>query len=48
MIEHLKRYEREIDPQYMIMILRHPGGPSHEETLNCIDRFGREVLPHFR
>ncbi len=47
-IEHLKRYEREVDPQYMIMILRHPGGPSHEETLRCIDRFGREVLPHFR
>ncbi len=44
-IAEVKRYQREIDCQYMIFSLRHPTGPSHEETMQCIERFGKEVLP---
>ncbi len=47
-VADLKRYEREIGCQYMILVLRHPTGPSHQETLKCIELFGKEVLPHCR
>lgn len=47
-VAELKRYEREIDCRYMIFVLRHPTGPSHQETLRCIELFGKAVLPHFR
>jgi alkanesulfonate monooxygenase SsuD/methylene tetrahydromethanopterin reductase-like flavin-dependent oxidoreductase (luciferase family) len=45
-IAEIKRYEREIGCHYMILILRHPTGPSHQETMKCIELFGRKVLPH--
>ena len=47
-VAEIKRYEWEIDCQYMILMLRHPTGPSHQETLRCLELFGREVLPHCR
>lgn len=47
-IANVKRYQREIGCQYMIFSLRHPTGPSHEETMKCIELFGREVLPRCR
>jgi len=31
-----------------VFLLRHPGGPSHAQVLEAIDRFGYEVLPAFR
>jgi len=46
-IADLKRYEQEVGCQYMILMLRCPGGPGHEETMRCIKLFGKEVLPHF-
>ena len=46
-IADLKRYEQEVGCQYMIFMLRCPGGPGHEETMRCIKLFGKEVLPHF-
>ena len=30
---------------YVALRMRHPGGPSHEETLEAIRRFGAEVIP---
>jgi alkanesulfonate monooxygenase SsuD/methylene tetrahydromethanopterin reductase-like flavin-dependent oxidoreductase (luciferase family) len=47
-IADLKRYQREIGCQYMILMLRHPTGPSHQETLKCIELLGKEVLPRCR
>jgi len=44
-VAELKRYEREIGCQYMILMLRHPTGPSHQETMKCIELLGTEVLP---
>lgn len=47
-VADIKRYEREIGCQYMILMLRHPTGPSHQETLQCIERLGSKVLPQCR
>ena len=46
-VTELKRYERATGCQYMILMLRCPSGPSHAETMRCIERFGTDVLPHF-
>ena len=47
-VADIKRYEREIGCQYMILMLRHPTGPSHQETLQCIELLGSKVLPQCR
>lgn len=47
-VADMKRYEREIGCQYMILMLRHPTGPSHQETLKCIELLGTQVLPQCR
>lgn len=44
----IKRYEREIGCHYMILMLRHPTGPSHQETMKCIELLGKQVLPRCR
>lgn len=44
-VAEIKRYEREIGCQYMILMLRHPTGPSHQETMKCIELLGTKVLP---
>lgn len=46
-VSELKRYEQATGCRYMILMLRCPSGPSHAETLRCIERFGTDVLPHF-
>ncbi len=46
-VAELKRYEHATGCQYMILMLRCPSGPSHAETMRCIERFGTDVLPHF-
>ena len=33
---------------YLIMSFREAHGPSHEEELECIRRFGQEVIPAVR
>ena len=47
-VADLKRYERGVGCQYMILMLRHPTGPSHRETLKCIELLGTKVLPKCR
>ena len=46
-VAEFKRYEQATGCQYMILMLRCPTGPSHAETMRCIERFGKDVLPHF-
>jgi alkanesulfonate monooxygenase SsuD/methylene tetrahydromethanopterin reductase-like flavin-dependent oxidoreductase (luciferase family) len=33
---------------YLIMSFRMAAGPAHEQELECIRRFGRDVIPAFR
>lgn len=47
-VADIKRYKQEIGCQYLIFMLRHPTGPSHQETMQCIELFGKEVLPRCR
>lgn len=44
-IADVQRYQHALDCQYMIFTLRHPTGPSHQETMKCIELFGKEVSP---
>jgi alkanesulfonate monooxygenase SsuD/methylene tetrahydromethanopterin reductase-like flavin-dependent oxidoreductase (luciferase family) len=46
-IASLRKFERVIDPEYMIMTFRAAEGPSFEDELTCIRRFGAEVIPAF-
>jgi alkanesulfonate monooxygenase SsuD/methylene tetrahydromethanopterin reductase-like flavin-dependent oxidoreductase (luciferase family) len=47
-VKEIERYRAEIGCEWMILLLRHPLGPSHEEVLRSIELFGKEVLPHFK
>jgi alkanesulfonate monooxygenase SsuD/methylene tetrahydromethanopterin reductase-like flavin-dependent oxidoreductase (luciferase family) len=44
-LEQLLHWKEEIQPDYLIIRLRQPGGPSHENTLNAIRTFGEKVIP---
>lgn len=45
-LEQLRMWEEEVHPDYLVLRMRHPGGPSHERTLKAIRTFGKEVIPH--
>jgi alkanesulfonate monooxygenase SsuD/methylene tetrahydromethanopterin reductase-like flavin-dependent oxidoreductase (luciferase family) len=47
-IEKIQKFKDELDMDYLIMSFREPHGPSFEAELECIERFGREVIPAFR
>jgi alkanesulfonate monooxygenase SsuD/methylene tetrahydromethanopterin reductase-like flavin-dependent oxidoreductase (luciferase family) len=47
-IEQIREYEKAIDPEYMILSFRVASGPSHEQELECLRRFGAEVIPAFK
>jgi alkanesulfonate monooxygenase SsuD/methylene tetrahydromethanopterin reductase-like flavin-dependent oxidoreductase (luciferase family) len=47
-VAEIKRYEQAVGCQYLILMLRHPTGPSHQETMRCIELFGTDVLPRCR
>lgn len=44
-LEQLQRWKEEIRPDYLILRLRQPGGPSHQKTLEAIRLFGERVIP---
>lgn len=44
-LEQLLRWKEEIQPDYLIIRFRQPGGPSHDETLKAIRTFGEKVIP---
>jgi alkanesulfonate monooxygenase SsuD/methylene tetrahydromethanopterin reductase-like flavin-dependent oxidoreductase (luciferase family) len=46
-VEEIGRYQVEFGIDEMILAFRHSTGPSHEQTLEVIERFGREVIPQF-
>ncbi len=44
-LEQLLHWKEEINPDYLIIRLRQPGGPSHEGTLDAVRTFGEKVIP---
>lgn len=44
-LEQLQMWQKEVQPDYLVLRMRHPGGPSHERVKQAIATFGREVLP---
>ena len=44
-LEQLQMWKEAIQPDYLIMRFRQPGGPSHENTLQAIRTFGEKVIP---
>ncbi len=47
-IEQIAECRHAIDPEYLILSFRVASGPSHEQELECLRRFGAEVIPAFR
>ena len=45
-LEQLQMWKEAIQPDYLIMRFRQPGGPSHENTLQAIRAFGEKVIPN--
>jgi alkanesulfonate monooxygenase SsuD/methylene tetrahydromethanopterin reductase-like flavin-dependent oxidoreductase (luciferase family) len=47
-LETIRRFEQEVANDYLIMSLRVAAGPDHEKELECIERFGKEVIARYR
>jgi alkanesulfonate monooxygenase SsuD/methylene tetrahydromethanopterin reductase-like flavin-dependent oxidoreductase (luciferase family) len=48
-VEQLKKFDDELDDlDYVFMRFRVASGPSHEKELECLRRFGRDVIPRLR
>ena len=47
-LESIRRFEQELANEWLIMSFRMAQGPSHEQELACIDRFGRDVIAPYR
>jgi|TARA_Y100000031_G_scaffold127450_1_gene145125 alkanesulfonate monooxygenase SsuD/methylene tetrahydromethanopterin reductase-like flavin-dependent oxidoreductase (luciferase family) len=47
-IATIRRMQKEIGMDYLILTFRYATGPDHESHLECIRRFGEEVIPAFR
>jgi len=45
-LEQLQKWKAEIEPDYLIIRLRQPGGPPHEKALEAIRKFGDAVIPN--
>jgi alkanesulfonate monooxygenase SsuD/methylene tetrahydromethanopterin reductase-like flavin-dependent oxidoreductase (luciferase family) len=44
-LEQLRQWQEQIHPDYLIIRLRQPGGPSHQKALEAIRLFGEKVIP---
>ncbi len=47
-IDKIRRFQEELDMDYLIMSFRQGSGPSAAEEVESIRRFGEEVIPAFR
>jgi alkanesulfonate monooxygenase SsuD/methylene tetrahydromethanopterin reductase-like flavin-dependent oxidoreductase (luciferase family) len=47
-IEQIKSYQEIMDLDYLILSFRVASGPTHEQELECLRRFGAEVIPAFK
>ncbi len=44
-LSQLERWKAEVRPDYLIIRVRQPGGPSHADALRAIRTFGEQVIP---
>jgi alkanesulfonate monooxygenase SsuD/methylene tetrahydromethanopterin reductase-like flavin-dependent oxidoreductase (luciferase family) len=44
-VAQLQKFDEALDLDYVFMRMRVASGPSHERELECIRRFGRDVIP---
>ena len=44
----IRKMQEELGMDYLVLTFRFANGPSHERHLDCIRRFGAEVIPAFR
>ncbi len=47
-IESIRNMQEKLKMDYLILTFRFANGPNHEDHLNCIRRFGNEVISAFR
>jgi alkanesulfonate monooxygenase SsuD/methylene tetrahydromethanopterin reductase-like flavin-dependent oxidoreductase (luciferase family) len=47
-IQGIRAFQEAVGNEYLIMSFRVAHGPSHEKELECIERFGREVIGPYR
>src|SRR5436309_198865 len=47
-IEQIETWTNSVQADYLIVRFRLPMGPAREQVLECIQRFGAEVIPHVR
>ena len=47
-VETIRSFEDELANDYLIMSFRVAAGPDHEKELECIERFGKEVISAYR
>lgn len=47
-VDRIGYYAETLGTDYMVLAFRHSTGPTHEATLEVIERFGREVIPQLR
>jgi alkanesulfonate monooxygenase SsuD/methylene tetrahydromethanopterin reductase-like flavin-dependent oxidoreductase (luciferase family) len=47
-VESLRRFDVRLDMDFVFMRFRVASGPSFEQELECIRRFGRDVIPRLR
>jgi len=46
-IADIERYRDQTGCSLIVFAFRHAAGPTHEQTMRCIELFGKEVIPHF-
>jgi len=44
-LEQLRTWKREVEFDYLVLRMRHPGGPAHEQVVKAIRTFGEKVIP---
>jgi alkanesulfonate monooxygenase SsuD/methylene tetrahydromethanopterin reductase-like flavin-dependent oxidoreductase (luciferase family) len=44
-LDQLQMWKEAVRPDYLILRIRQPGGPSHEKALHTIRAFGESVIP---
>jgi alkanesulfonate monooxygenase SsuD/methylene tetrahydromethanopterin reductase-like flavin-dependent oxidoreductase (luciferase family) len=47
-IEQIRECQAAVEPEYLILSFREGTGPGHMEELECLRRFGAEVIPAFK
>lgn len=44
-LAQLRTWKKEVEFDYLVLRMRHPGGPAHQEVVKAIRTFGAKVLP---